>query len=168
MRTHRHAWTGSIIDVGDPQQCRPEQPPVCFVRPNIVLFGESIAPAWWEAHSIVEQMEECDVMLVVGTTCTVAPAATLPVTAMNNGCRVVEVNPHPCLRADDDTVLHLVGPAGVILPAVAKRMQKLIDRGVCNTALSTRPCRTNRSLLTHLMASRQVAAVFDSPYDSIM
>ena len=79
-------------------------------------------------------------MLVVGTSCAVAPAGTLPYAALSNGCFVIEVNPERCLRdevpidpGDDgrpvmtygdvkefgDRQIHLAGRAGTVLPALA-------------------------------------------------
>src|SRR5262249_34121921 len=52
-------------------------------RPRIVLFGEEMAePDWAEA---CQEVDRCDVMLVVGTSGLVYPAATLPVRARRAG-----------------------------------------------------------------------------------
>lgn len=75
----RHAWTGSPN-------------PSSFKRPNVVLFGESLPPAFYEALDIIDTLDERDVLLVVGTSCTVAPAAMIPYKAMLAGARVVELN----------------------------------------------------------------------------
>ena len=54
-------------------------------RPGIVLFGEAMAePAWTRAQKAAE---DCDLMLVVGTSCEVFPAALLPQKARAGMCQ---------------------------------------------------------------------------------
>lgn len=78
-------------------------------RPNIVLFGEALAePAW--SHS-VEAASDCDVMLLVGTSGEVYPAAMLPDYAACSGAAVITVDPHPTLGD-----IRLASTATKILP----------------------------------------------------
>ena len=59
----------------------------------------------------------CDVLLVVGTSAEVYPAAALPEHARRGGACVVEINPNATpLTAHADHALR--GPAGVVLPAL--------------------------------------------------
>jgi NAD-dependent protein deacetylase/lipoamidase len=77
-------------------------------RPNLVLFGDAMAePAWTTACRIVE---ECDLLLSVGTSRAVYPAAMLPDWAAGAGATVVTVDPQP------NSDCPLAGNAGVILP----------------------------------------------------
>jgi NAD-dependent deacetylase len=85
------------------------------VRPAVVWFGEMLPPAIlqraWRA------VEQCDVMLVVGTSGIVYPAAQLPFTARQFGAQVIDVNPEPnAISASAE--LFLQGASGVILPQV--------------------------------------------------
>jgi NAD-dependent deacetylase len=74
----------------------PELPPRCsecggLLRPDVVWFGESLPPevldkAWAAAA-------RCRLMLVIGTSAVVHPAASLPLVALRNGAHLVEVNP---------------------------------------------------------------------------
>src|SRR5262249_28786400 len=60
-------------------------------RPAIVLFGEGMAqPEWDQAQ---EDARTCDVMLVVGTSANVWPAAELPTWARQQGAKVITVDP---------------------------------------------------------------------------
>lgn len=78
-------------------------------RPNIVLFGESLAePAWSRA---VDAASECDVMLLVGTSAEVFPAAMIPEYAASAGATVITVDPFPALGS-----IRLQGTATKILP----------------------------------------------------
>lgn len=77
-------------------------------RPNLVLFGDAMAePAWTEARRVVER---CDVLLSVGTSGAVYPAAMLPDWAAGAGATVITIDPQP--NGD----CPLVGNAGTILP----------------------------------------------------
>jgi NAD-dependent deacetylase len=94
--------------------------PICdacgkLLRPAVVWFGEALPPdAWNEAEQAVR---EAEVLLVVGTSAVVHPAAGLATLAHRLGHRVIEVNPDPTpLTSEVD--LNLPGPAGTILPEV--------------------------------------------------
>jgi NAD-dependent deacetylase len=83
-------------------------------RPHIVLFGEEMAePDWTHAQADVG---DCDVMLVVGASGMVYPAAALPRWAKQAGATVVVIDPNP----PDDANVWLQGRAGEVLP-------KLVD-----------------------------------------
>lgn len=77
-------------------------------RPNLVLFGDALAePAWPTACQVTQ---ECDVLLSVGTSGAVLPAALLPVTAAATGATVISVDPQPMEGC------WLQGKAGDVLP----------------------------------------------------
>jgi NAD-dependent deacetylase len=96
----------------------PEIPPRCsqcgaLLRPDVVWFGESlpsqVLEAAWAAAA------RCRLMLVVGTSAVVQPAASLPLVALRNGARLVEVNPAETpLSPHAHEILH--GPAAEVLP----------------------------------------------------
>jgi NAD-dependent deacetylase len=62
--------------------------------------------------------EECDVLLLVGTSGTVWPAAELPSVAARAGARVVEVNPEPS-ELTHLAAAYIQGAAGDVLPRLA-------------------------------------------------
>jgi len=105
----------------------PELPPRCpacgaLLRPHIVWFGESLdGPTIARAFAA---SEACDVMLVIGTSAVVHPAASLPLTASGSGARVIEINPEPT-PLTPAAHLSLRGPAGLILPAIDERLGSL-------------------------------------------
>lgn len=95
-----------------------EEPPACphcgaWVRPDVVWFTEQLPRDTLHAASAAAQ--ECDLMLVVGTSGLVIPAADLPAAAKLYGATVIEVNPDetPISR---QASLSLRGPSGEILP----------------------------------------------------
>jgi len=67
--------------------------PVCEgpLRPAVVWFGEPLPHRALAAAE--EAVSECDVMLVVGTSGVVQPAASFAWTARSRGARIIEVNP---------------------------------------------------------------------------
>jgi NAD-dependent deacetylase len=76
----------------------PEIPPRCpscgaLVRPDVVWFGESLpGPALQAAFAAAQR---CQVMLVIGTSALVQPAASLPLMAVQREAALVEINPEP-------------------------------------------------------------------------
>ncbi|BCN43369.1 NAD-dependent deacylase [Prescottella equi] len=80
----------------DAEPTGPVAPPECTrcggsVRPGAVWFGEALpTDAWERAENTVD---ECDLMVVVGTSGVVYPAAGLPLRAIGSGATVVEINP---------------------------------------------------------------------------
>jgi NAD-dependent deacetylase len=91
-----------------------------LLRPAVVWFGEALpADAWDLAERAVS---DADVLLVVGTSAVVHPAAGLATLAHRLGHRVIEINPDPTpITADVD--LSLPGPAGTILPEIVAALE---------------------------------------------
>lgn len=73
-----------------------EAPPRCTrcsgaLRPGVVWFGEALpAHAWNRA---VDTVAACELLVLVGTSGLVHPAASLPALARDAGVRVLEINP---------------------------------------------------------------------------
>jgi NAD-dependent deacetylase len=69
-------------------------PPYCecggVLKPNTVLFGEQLPQAALE--TAYHQSATCKLMLVIGTSAVVQPAASLPRLAQQKGAKIVEVN----------------------------------------------------------------------------
>lgn len=93
-------------------------PPLCrcggVLRPDVVLFGEQIRTD----HLLRSQQlcARCEVLLVVGTSATVEPAAYLPVIAKRGGAVVIEINPEATpLTEQGISDLTLAGPAGAVM-----------------------------------------------------
>jgi NAD-dependent deacetylase len=84
-----------------------------LLRPHVVWFGEALDPVHLERA--VDASKQCNVMLVIGTSAVVQPAASLALLAGEGGARVVEVNleatPYTHLL---DLALH--GKAGALVP----------------------------------------------------
>ena len=90
-----------------------------MTRPGVVWFGEMLPSGTIEAAQTAAA--QCDVMLVIGTSSLVQPAASLSMFAGQNGARVVEVNPEatPLTHSAD---LVIAEKAGTAVPAIVKRI----------------------------------------------
>ncbi len=87
-----------------------------LLRPDVIWFGEALpTAALAEADAALAW---CDLLLVVGTSALVYPAAGLIERAAAEGARCVEVN----LEASPANVhARLLGPAGEVLPRLVAR-----------------------------------------------
>ena len=111
-----HLFAPGIPD--EPEGGRRLRPPLCarcggLIRPGVVWFGESLpedvlAGAFAAARA-------CDLLLAIGTSGLVQPAARIPALARQSGARVVQVNP-TATALDDDCTWSLRGAAGLVLP----------------------------------------------------
>lgn len=73
------------------------------IRPGVVWFGEALPDDAWDAATDVAT--RCALMLVVGTSGLVHPAAGLPALARRHCATVVEINPEStALSAEADHV----------------------------------------------------------------
>lgn len=99
-----------------------------LLRPDIVWFHEPLPVDVWEAAMMAAH--ECDVMLVVGTSAVVHPAASLvPIAKRRStldhiraGATVVEVNLTET-EASQFADIGLYGPSGQMLPKMVNRLQ---------------------------------------------
>ena len=102
-------------------------------RPDIVWFGESLPDDIWQrAHAAAE---ECDTLIVVGTSAVVYPAAGLVSVVKKRiewtprpAGNVIEVNIQPSEAANHADV-GLYGPSGVVLPLVLAEFRKMVAAG---------------------------------------
>lgn len=102
----------------------PPRCPACqgVTKSDTVMFGEPIPP---EALAECQrQARRCDVMLVIGTSGTVYPAADYPMQVLQRGGTLIEFN------VDDTpftpyTTVALRGPSGVSLPRVVEEVRAM-------------------------------------------
>ncbi len=99
-----------------------EMPPRCrmcggmFLKPTVVLFGEAMPiPAVEEAFALARA---ADVLLVVGSSLVVYPAAHVPLVAVEAGAALIVVNAEPTpVDRFAEVVIH--GRSGEVLPELA-------------------------------------------------
>ncbi len=103
-----------IIERQNPPPC-----PSCGgrLKPDVVFFGEPLPQA--ALQEAFEAAAACDLMLSVGSSLQVYPAASIPELAKRSGARLIIVNRTPTpFDGIADVVLR--GPAGEVLPALAE------------------------------------------------
>lgn len=103
-----------------PHDGRRIAPPRCtscgaLVRPGVVWFGEMLPEAAFTAA--VEAAAACDLLLAVGTSGVVYPAAEIPRIAARSGAAVIQVNPEPT-PLDRVCAVNLRGTAAHVLPSL--------------------------------------------------
>ncbi len=73
-----------------------------FMRPNVVLFGESLPEGPWNAAR--EALIHAHCLVVVGTSAEVYPASSLPKLAFQMNIPIIEINPRPVLKHNAVTI----------------------------------------------------------------
>jgi len=101
-------------------------PPHCrcggILRPDCVFFGEMIPP---EALDRSQHMSAtCEVMMVIGTSAMVQPAAGMPFIAKDNGAFIIEINPEPTPLTSRISNLPLLGGAESIMPRLLQAVRQ--------------------------------------------
>ena len=76
----------------------------------------------WRSRQIAS---DCDVMLVVGTSAVVHPAALMPVIAKESGARVVEINPERTPLTDDISDYLIMGRAGDVMNRIVAELDQI-------------------------------------------
>jgi NAD-dependent deacetylase len=128
VQCHRRTPTAEIlarIETGEPT-------PPCWICGGVqktasTMFGQTLDP---DVFSRAEQaVRACDLILAVGTTLTVEPAASLCATAVKSGARLVIVNlgttPYDALATDV-----IRDPLGQALPRIAAQLRTAAAPGV--------------------------------------
>lgn len=98
------------------------EPPRCTrcngkLRPGIVWFGEDLPPDAWKKSSAAVQ--GCDLMLSIGTSGVVLPAARLPLLALKSGAAVVHINQNDVSLGIAREIM-LISDAAELLPKLVQ------------------------------------------------
>ena len=88
-----------------------------LLRPNVVWFGESLDPDI--LNQAFEAARTCDVMLIVGTSGIVQPAASLSLHAKQEGATVAEINLEKTPQSEHMDFV-FTGKAGEMLPILVE------------------------------------------------
>ena len=96
------------------------------LKPNVVLFGEAVR----DLEAIHQFIADCDLLLVIGTSAQVYPAAELPSLVHRNGGHIFECNREQALAASGygstsrTKDFFFQGDAAVTLPLLAAACQQ--------------------------------------------
>lgn len=94
-------------------------------RPNVVMFGENLKESVLKAAQ--DSARNCEVMIVVGTSALVYPAAQLPIIALNNGARLIVMDVEKPLIGHA-AHCYLEGKAEELLPELVQRATQPSNR----------------------------------------
>ncbi len=104
-----------------------EMPPRCvgcngtFLKPTVILFGEPMPQL--AVQQAFELARQADVILVVGSSLVVFPAAEVPLVAVRAGAAMIVINAEPTpVDRLAEVVIH--GRAGEVLPEILREMPK--------------------------------------------
>ncbi|UCD73997.1 MAG: NAD-dependent deacylase, partial [Phycisphaerales bacterium] len=100
------------IDIANPPELRRCSMCGDWMRPDVVWFGEMLPTAAWTAAE--DCCRKCEVLLVIGTSAAVYPAAGLIQLAKYGGAKIIIVNTEPS-AASSLADVELIGKAGEIL-----------------------------------------------------
>ena len=112
----------AAIDTINQEHCPPECPGCGgrFLKPTVVMFGEALpGEALLEAQALAIA---ADVLLIVGSSLQVYPAAGIPRLALENGAELCIINAEPT-PFDSVANIVLAGKAGELLPEIVRRMR---------------------------------------------
>jgi NAD-dependent deacetylase len=101
------------LDVEMPPRCR-----LCgggFLKPTVVLFGEPLPKA--AIQQALTLARQADVMLVVGSSLVVYPAADIPAVAVRSGAQLIVINAEPT-PFDELAAVVVRGKSGEVLPEI--------------------------------------------------
>jgi NAD-dependent deacetylase len=105
-------------------------PPPCpqcnaILKPDVVFFGEPIP---WEAQTrSFEEARTCDLVLVVGTSAVVYPAAGIPTSARQSGAKIIEINTESTPLTGYISDYLIQGTAGTILPRIVEEVRQHVS-----------------------------------------
>ncbi len=100
-------------------------PPKCScgapLRPDVVFFNEPLDKNTIESSFALANI--ADIILVIGTSCVVYPAAYIPILAKESGAILIEINPEftPITSLADASFL---GKSGELLPRLLENLSK--------------------------------------------
>lgn len=106
-----------------------EEEPDCenchgILKPDVVFFGEALPAKALE--DAIHYSSNCDLLIVIGSSLVVYPAALMPVYARNAGAKLVIINISPTYCDKDADVL-INSSAGEAMGKILKRVKDQLD-----------------------------------------
>jgi NAD-dependent deacetylase len=126
---HGHSRSLSCLRCGNryaAEEKKGEYLPKCrcgeILKPDVVLFGEGIPT---EALNRSFQMAvSAQALMVVGTSAVVSPANTIPISAKQNGAKLIEINSERTHLTDSMTDVFIQGKAGKIIERLVVEVKR--------------------------------------------
>ncbi|MFX0029249.1 MAG: NAD-dependent deacetylase [Candidatus Hermodarchaeota archaeon] len=92
------------------------------LKPSVVLFGEDLPK--FEKYMSIDLAKKADVMLIAGSSLTVAPVCDLPLYTLSGGGKLIIVNDEPTYL-DDKAEIVLTQKTGIVLPLIVEEIKKI-------------------------------------------
>ncbi len=92
------------------------------LKPSIVLFGENLPN--FEKYMSIDLAKKSDVVLIAGSSLTVAPICDLPQYTLNEKGKLIIVNDEPTYL-DERAEVVINGKTGIILPLIVEEIKKI-------------------------------------------
>lgn len=102
--------------------CPMPSPAGGLYRPDVVWFGESLPPE--AMRTAARAIEDCDVIVSIGTSAVVEPAASFVAWARNHGAAAIEIN-RDATPISDAVDVSIRGLAAEIVPALVERLLRV-------------------------------------------
>ncbi|CCC82557.1 NAD-dependent protein deacetylase [Thermoproteus tenax] len=131
VELHGNIWRlrcircGATMTTERPVDVIPPRCPRCggLMRPDVVWFGERLPAGEWE--KAVDHASRADIMLVVGTSGAVFPAAYLPRLAKDRGAKIAVIDPGDT-AFDDIADFRVRERAGEALPKLVEYVEAIL------------------------------------------
>lgn len=104
---------GALIEPPRCQRCNGR------MRPAVVWYGEDLPSKAWKAAELL--VKNCDLLISVGTSGIVMPAAGLPDLALASGSSVIHVNKADVAMGEQKELM-LIGAAADVLPMLLEKI----------------------------------------------
>jgi NAD-dependent deacetylase len=106
----------------------PDHFPVCekcqgILKPDVVFFGEMLPRD--TLMSAEREAEECDLLIVIGSSLVVYPAAYMPLYAKRSGAKIVIINMGDTGH-DDIADIFINAPAGETMTKIMERLKSIL------------------------------------------
>lgn len=105
-----------------PEEGAPECECGGVLKPDAVFFGEPIPKN--ALHRSNSEARDSDLLISIGTSAIVEPAASIPRIAKRTGSKVIEINPERTPLTENTSDYLLRGKAGEILPKIVSKVER--------------------------------------------
>ncbi|KKM75262.1 hypothetical protein LCGC14_1391960, partial [marine sediment metagenome] len=104
-----------------------QSPPLCDycaapLKPSVVLFGESLPN--FEKYMSIDLAKKSDLILIAGSSLTVAPICDLPLYTLKKNGKLLIVNDEPTYL-DERAELVINNKTGVVLPLILEKIERM-------------------------------------------
>jgi NAD-dependent deacetylase len=110
-----------IKNIPPPPRCKCD----AVLKPNVVLFGET--PPYSAMEEANKEAYTCDIILIIGTSGIIYPAANIPFIAYKNKATIIEINTEPCFINQQIKGYFINEKAEVILPKIVEKIKEKIS-----------------------------------------